>query len=226
MPSNDFAFYSKNPNSFIVQNISTPQKTIRIFHFPIPHGDARDMIAIPGVAESDIRASLLKGELRHKILAKEIVVLFSDIDLIQFNQEQLNFLTNAGITQGTKISVDGYVTQDEFDAAIEDLQQQIDAGGGGGGGPAYFLKQNIIPVGVRNGLNRTFYTPDVFTNGLHRSNTLALQLYLNGRLLIESEDYELSLTGNPGATGFNTITFTGVVPGSNSNLLASYAIGL
>lgn len=186
------------------------------------------MIAIPGVSESDIRASLLKGELRHKIKAKEIVVLFSDIDLIQFNQEQLNFLTNAGITQGTKISVDGYVSQDAFDAAIEDLQQQIDAGGGGGGGggAAYFLKQNIIPVGVRNGINRTFYTPDVFANGNHRSNTLALQLYLNGRLLYESEDYELSLTGNPGSVGFNTITFTGVVPGNNSTLLATYAIPL
>src|SRR5574338_1584724 len=50
----------------------SPKKVIFIFHYPINPGETRDLLAIPGVQEADIRASLLKGELRHKFLCGDI----------------------------------------------------------------------------------------------------------------------------------------------------------
>lgn len=96
-----FAPYYKRYGCFVVRNITTDSnKTIKIFNYPIGFGKTRDLLQIPGVAEADIRASLLKGELRHKILAGDIVVECSDIDLLQFNLSQKAFLQNAGISIG------------------------------------------------------------------------------------------------------------------------------
>lgn len=104
MPDNNFAPFLKLHTSFIVKNISDPKKTIFIFNYPIPWDQERDLLAIPGVAEADIRASLLKGELQHKIRAHEIYVSMSDIDLLQFNTAQKAFLESAGIVYGTSVS--------------------------------------------------------------------------------------------------------------------------
>ena len=80
MGNNDFAPFQKINGCFIVRNIcSYRQKTIKIFNYPIPFNRTRDLLAIPGVSESDIRASLLKGELQHKILVGDIVIECSDI---------------------------------------------------------------------------------------------------------------------------------------------------
>lgn len=106
MGNNSFATWSTNPNCFIVQNIAPVKKTIRIFNYPINHEETRDLLRIPGVAESDIRASLLKGELNHKIRAQEITVLCSDIDLTQYNLTQKYFLQSAGIINGLEIGSD------------------------------------------------------------------------------------------------------------------------
>lgn len=104
MGMDSFAPGNVNNNSFIVMNVSPEPKTVRVFHYPINYLATRNLISIPGVGESDIRASLLKGELRTKILAKELVVLYSDIDLLQFNLAQKTFLQNAGITIGLDVS--------------------------------------------------------------------------------------------------------------------------
>jgi hypothetical protein len=117
-----FAPGSRNPQCFTVINISPEPKTIRIFNYPINHGCTRDLLAIPGVAEGDIRASLLKGELRYKILAGVIAIICSDIDLLQFNGIQSAFLQNAGVTNGLQI---GY---DQLDGYVQSL-----FGGGSGG---------------------------------------------------------------------------------------------
>jgi multimeric flavodoxin WrbA len=61
-------------------------------------------LQIPGVGEQDIRVSLLKGELYHKILAQDIVVISSDIDLLQFNNNQKSFLQSAGVVNGLQVS--------------------------------------------------------------------------------------------------------------------------
>lgn len=103
-----FAPYQKRNTSFIVKNIITnSNKTVRIFQYPIPVGKQRDLLDIPGVAESDIRASLLKGEILHKLLAQEITIVFSDIDLLQFNTAQKSFLQQSGVVVGLDVSGSG-----------------------------------------------------------------------------------------------------------------------
>lgn len=90
-------------SSFIVKNIANPAKVIRIFNYPINSLGSRDLMLIPGVSDSNIRASLLKGECNNKLQSQEIVVLYSDLNLIQFNSAQKTFLQNAGITIGLDI---------------------------------------------------------------------------------------------------------------------------
>lgn len=53
-----FAPGYKKCGAFVVKNISPQNKTITIFQYPINMGCERDLLAIPGVAEQDIRASL------------------------------------------------------------------------------------------------------------------------------------------------------------------------
>jgi hypothetical protein len=118
-----FAPYYKINGCFIVLNVSPQIKTITIFQYPINYHCSRDLLKIPGVAEQDIRASLLKGELQHKILAKDIIVTCSDIDLLQFNGNQKAFLQGAGIVNGLDVDF-GELAPDVVDAI----------GGGGGGG--------------------------------------------------------------------------------------------
>jgi hypothetical protein len=57
-----FAPGRKRNTSFIVRNISPQNKTINIFQYPINMDQTRDLLAIPGVSDGDIRSSLLKGE--------------------------------------------------------------------------------------------------------------------------------------------------------------------
>jgi hypothetical protein len=105
MTVDQFAPYQKRYGCFIVRNITPDRnKTIKIFTYPINFNCTRDLLQIPGVSEQDIRASLLKGELRHKILARDIVVECSDIDLLQFNLDQKAFLQDAGIVNGLQVT--------------------------------------------------------------------------------------------------------------------------
>ena len=97
-----YTFFPKASNTtFVVRNLVN--KRIRIFNYPIEPGQTRDLLTIPEISESDIRHSLLKGEVGHKIKVHEIEVVNSDIDLLQFNYEQLIFLQNAGITDGLQV---------------------------------------------------------------------------------------------------------------------------
>jgi hypothetical protein len=137
--SDEFAsqFPSNYPinGCFVVRNIITnSNKTIRIFDYPIPVGTTRDLLRVPGVSESDIRASLLKGELRNKLIAREIDIICSDIDLIQFNDIQKSFLMNAGVITGLN-------------------------GGSGTGG---FDVQDDSLIGIQNSVNAIFTTHDKF----------------------------------------------------------------
>jgi hypothetical protein len=130
----NFAYSLKYNTAFIVKNTSggsssSPyKKTINIFHYPINAGDTRDLLQISGIQESHIRASLLKGELRHKLLNGDIQIVRSEVDLLQFSDEQRAFLQQFGfgvseVTEGIQVGwdeLDGYV------------QGQINAGGSGG----------------------------------------------------------------------------------------------
>lgn len=120
----DFAYSLKYNTHFIVQNTcSDRNKTIKIFNYPINYGDTRDLLQIPGIEESDIRASLLKGVLRHKLLNGDIALVSSNIDLLQFSTKQRAFLQSFGFTEGVLV---GY---SELDSYVQGLI----AGGGGGG---------------------------------------------------------------------------------------------
>lgn len=124
-----FAPFLKINGCFVVKNISPQIKTIKIFNYPILYQDTRDLLQIPGVAEADIRASLLKGELQHKIRAQDIVVICSDIDLLQFNTNQKIFLQNAGIVNGLDASSAGGLTPEQH----QTLRQLIHLADGVGG---------------------------------------------------------------------------------------------
>ncbi len=147
---NDFAPYIKKNGSFVVKNVCPDRKkTIKIFNYPINYGMTRDILQIPGVGESDIRASLLKGELRHKILAKDIIILESDIDLLQFNIEQKSFLQSAGIINGLEVSADQF-----HHSTLRDLIHFIDEGPGDGFASGAFKET----IGRPFPISSTWYT--------------------------------------------------------------------
>lgn len=196
----EFAPYLKKYGCFIVKNIAPDKKVIRIFHYPIYFDKTRDILAIPGVAESDIRASLLKGELRHKILAKEIIVTCSDIDLLQFNLDQKLFLQSAGIVNGLEVS-------------------------GGSSTLNYAFRDEIPLIGLKDGFNRSFYTPEKFINGSYFGNTFHIEVSHNGKKIFDGIDYTLSESGGLG-TGYDTINFVSFVPVARSVLKANYVISV
>jgi hypothetical protein len=198
MGMDDFAPFLKKYGCFIVRNVTPDrQKTIQIFKYPILFNTTRDILQIPGVSEADIRASLLKGELRHKILAKDIIVECSDIDLLQFNDDQKAFLESAGIMNGLEVAGTGSVN--------------------------YQFKDEIPLIGMKNGVNKTFYTPDKFINGLYSGNAFHIEIKHNGKAIYENIDYTIGESGGPG-TGYDTLNLIQFAPLVKSTLFAWYAV--
>lgn len=87
--------------SFIVKNISAIGRTVKIFNQKIYNQQQFDLLTIPGISEEDIKASLLKGDLRVKLINRVLQVVSSDIDLLQFNYNERKFLADLGITSTT-----------------------------------------------------------------------------------------------------------------------------
>ncbi len=189
---NEFAPFCKINGCFITKNTATPKKTLFIFNYPIPHGMSRDLLQIPGVAESDIRASLLKGELRNKILVGDIIVECSDIDLLQFNAAHKSFLQNSGIVDGLEVS------------------------GSGGAGVGGFDVQDADLIGTQNGINATFTTATKF---IHTSSFKEV-IFSNGLRNHIPEDYAIAESGGPG-TGYDTIIFV-IPPDGDDVLTIDY----
>lgn len=157
---------------FVVLNIADPPKVVRLFHYPInpngQDGDTRDILRIPGVGEADIRASLLKGEIQHKIRAQEIVILASDVDLLSFNNNQTAFLYSSGVATGVQI---------------------------GAGQQAFVWNQDIQLAGVVNGINTVFTIPSgVFI----QSGYYKIVVYLNGVKQLLVSDYTISMSTQAG----------------------------
>lgn len=194
----EFAPYLKINGCFIVLNVSPQVKTISIFKYPINYHCTRDLLQIPGVAESDIRASLLKGELQHKIRAKDIIVVCSDIDLLQFNATHKAFLQAAGIVNGLEVTATAVLP--------------------------YKWVEEIPLIGVKNSNNRIFSTPDKFLNGLFTSgDQFHIHIKHDGKDLYENIDYAISESGGPG-TGYDTIYLKAFAPKARSLLIATYAV--
>lgn len=192
-------FITKAPSTkFVVQNIAPEGKRIRIFNCPIRNRATKDLLAIPEVSEDVIRHSLLKGDLRVKALCGEIVVVQSDIDLLQFNDEHKAFLQSIGITIGLEIT-----------SGISEIP--------------FTFKQGVSLIGTQDGSNRIFTTPDNFINGTLGNNEFRIKITHNGRDLVENQDYTLLESGGAG-TGFNTIIFVSFMPAVKSLLEACYVI--
>lgn len=165
----EFAPYFKQYGCFVVRNITPDrQKTIKIFNYPILFNTTRDLLQIPGVAEADIRASLLKGELRHKILAQDIIIECSDIDLLQFNLDQRAFLKKAGIVNGLQVSPSGL-------AVLRFVDEQL--------------------VGVVDNMNTIFTIP---TGKFIQNNTYKIVVYINGVKQFYTQDYLIAESGGLG----------------------------
>jgi hypothetical protein len=165
----EFAPYLKRNGCFVVRNITPDrQKTIKIFNYPINFNQTRDLLQIPGVAEQDIRASLLKGELRHKILAQDIVVECSDIDLLQFNLDQKLFLQSSGIVKGLQVTSENLAV-----LRMEDIQLI----------GAVDDANTIFTIPTGKFIQNTLYRIIVYKNGVK-------QLYL--------DDYFIAESGGPG----------------------------
>lgn len=210
--TNQFApFIPGDKGTFVVRNISNPNKTIRIFQHPILCGTERDLLQIPGVSEADIRAALLKGEIRNKILAREIIIVSSDVDLLSFNSLQKQFLKDSGVSKGTEITV---LESVGFTAGNDDPSSSGDLG--------FVLRQNITPIGTKNGINRTFVTPDRFIDGTYNGHSLRLEVFHNGRKLVKNTDYNIS--ESVVGLGYNIITFCSFAPGINSQILVNYSV--
>jgi hypothetical protein len=165
----EFAPYLKKNGTFVVKNITPDQnKTIKIFNYPILFNQTRDLLQIPGVAEQDIRASLLKGELRHKILAQDIVIVSSDIDLLQFNTAQKQFLQNAGIINGLQIT----------SSNLSVLRQE-----------------DIQLIGTVDNINTVFQIP---TGKFLQNSNYKIIVYKNGVKQLYLDDYFIAESGGPG----------------------------
>jgi hypothetical protein len=198
--------FEKNSSTrFVVKNIAPRGKRIQVFRYPIANQQTRDLLAIPYVSEADIRHSLLKGELMMKIRNKEIEVIESDIDLLQFNNEQKQFLKNAGVVKGLEIG-------------IEQLDPSVSLGGGG-----LPVRENVMLLGVRDGVNRIFMTPEKFIEGTYLGSTYSIRIRHNGRGLDPDLDYDLSESGGAG-TGYDTIFFKSFTPSLFNSILADYTV--
>lgn len=193
----------KNPStSFIVKNIAPNSKTVKVFGLPIKNGFTYDLLSVPEVSEADIRKSLLKGELLVKFKHQELIVIFSDIDLLQFNEEQKTFLKSIGITKGLEIGLD----QLSSDVNFSNL-------------PVLF-HQNIELIGTKNSINRTFTTPNKFINGTFLDNEFTIIVRHNGRTLEPDVDY--SVIESIPSTGYDTVMFKSFIPNERSSLFVDY----
>jgi len=210
MGMDDFAPGRKECGQFIVKNISPQKKTISIFNYPINLGCTRDLLEIPGVSEGDIKSALMKGQIRHKFKVGDIELVFSDIDLLQFNDCGIKYLEGYGFTTGILV---GY---DQLDGYVQSL---LNASGGVG----YLWREKIPLIGMRNGVNRTFYTPDKFLNGSYLGNNFQITVLHNGGHKYENIDYTIAESGGPG-TGYDTINLISFTPNTHSLMFATYAI--
>lgn len=85
------------------------------------------------------------------------------------------------------------------------------------------VRENVPLLGVRNGINRTFMTPDKFINGTYNGSEYSIRIRHNGRGLDPDLDYDISESGGLG-TGYDTIFFKSFTPSLFNSILADYTV--
>lgn len=172
-------WFTKNSTTqFVVKNISPNRKTIRIFNYPILNGATRDLLSIPSVSEADIRHSLLKGELLVKIKHGELIITDSNIDLLQFDTQQLTFLQNSGVNHGLQ---------------VQQVQNIVGK-----------LIQDISLSGTKNGTNLVF---TLASDKFIFDSDFKILVYINGIRQAYVENFIVAESGGIG-TGYDTVIFT------------------
>jgi hypothetical protein len=161
-----FAPGRKKYSAFVVRNISPQNKTITIFQYPINMYQTRDILSIPGVSDSDIKSSLLKGEILNKFLVGDIELVFSDIDLLQFSSGQRDLLYSFGFTRGVQVD----------SSALLVLEQQ-----------------DIQLSGTVDGVNTIFTLPGDIS--WIQSPPYKIIVYKNGVKQVLGDDYFISESG-------------------------------
>lgn len=84
-------------------------------------------------------------------------------------------------------------------------------------GATLALLKRVALLGLKNGVNQVFTTPDPFIP----YGNLPIEIVRNGQDLIIDDDFTVSESSGPG-TGFNTVTFIYWKPYSVDKLLATY----
>jgi hypothetical protein len=168
MGMDDFAPGRNECGQFIVRNISPQNKTIMIFNYPINMGCTRDLLQIPGVSEGDIKSALMKGQIRNKFKVGDIELVFSNIDLLQFNDCGIQYLDGFGFTTGVLV-------------AYEQL--------------AVLEQQDVQLVGTVDGFNNVFTIP---SGTWIQSPPYKIIVYLNGVKQVLNDDYMIAESNGPG----------------------------
>jgi hypothetical protein len=168
MGMNTFAPFLKQFNRFVVKNISDPPKTIKIFDYPIPYNMERDLLSIRGISSGEILSSLMKGTLNHKIRTNEIIIVDSDIDLLQFNMDNKSFLQQCGIVKGLQVD---------------------------GSNNMFLKKEDIQLVGLIDNINTVFYIPSGY---FIQNSIYKIIVYKNGVKQFLGNDFTVFEQGGPG----------------------------
>lgn len=196
----------KNPSTkFVVRNIAAGNKRVRIFNYPIGNGKERDLLAIPGISEADIRHSLLKGQLLYKLTHSEITIVDSDIDLLQFNEDQKAFLQSHGVTVGLEVTGGGGGFPEAQHKVLRHLVHLAETGPYDGFGAALYKEINppaaVAPTSViwwesSAKLKKILEKTIAYVPGTIFPNTITYQVYdVDGTSVL--------------ATSVDTITYSG-----------------
>lgn len=195
--SNSFAAGNSLFNNFVVQNTSPQRKTIHIFHYPIVWQGSRDLMMVEGVSESDIRASLLKGELQRRIQCGDIIIIRCNIDLLQFSAAQRNFINQAYTGMG---DLNGTVIRpSELSSTI--IQQS-----------------DIDLIGTCDGVNQLFTIP--LGTFVYQPPDYKPIVYWNGVRQAFGDDYRLGPTS---PAGYSSVVLT-IPPSPGDIITADYFI--
>jgi uncharacterized protein (TIGR02246 family) len=116
----DFAYLS-SPIKFVITNVSSNGKTIRVFNQKIKHNESYDLMAIPGVGEAEITDSLLKGELKSRLANGQITITNNTTSIEVKDRVYSETLSNRGF----KDAKDQQVANDH--AMLYEIFATIDA---------------------------------------------------------------------------------------------------
>lgn len=204
--TNQFAPFRKYNQGFVVRNIASPNKMVRIFQFPIGPGQDRDLLDIPGVGEADLRASLLKGELLRKLRANEITITFSDIDLLQFNDNQKQFLMDSGVVNGLEAAGSGGGISSGQHQSLRQLIHFIDNGPANGFTSGAY--RELLPASDPFPASVTWWTSSAKTNKIVET----LYTY-NGNNIVTAEHWKIYDTDGTTVSAqiIDTITSNGAL---------------